>query len=268
MPYKLKKVKGGWQVTSRIHARESIYLIREMLEESGSARIAESEHLNRKTPTEEELAEKYGVDISTVREAVRVGIKVEIKDHTTNHEIAKEIALDHLGERLDYYDRLDEVAGCYSDMFAFDGFIFEGEIPSGYDTNGDLDHDYPIFIDSMKKSRHPEALTMYSKNDYLAKGARLFKIKGIDAGFAVDGNGDIISVHNNSGIRGLGNSLISMAKKEGGSKLDHFDIQKLNDVYSSEGFKEYERYKWSDEYAPSNWDYDRLGRPDVILRKI
>lgn len=161
-----------------------------------------------------------------------------------------------------------QVSDCYSDMFAFDGFILESEIPEGYDTIGDLDHDYPIFINSMKKSRHPEALTFYSKDEYAAKGARLFKLKGIDAGFAVDDDGDVISVHNNSNIRGLGGSLISLAKKEGGSKLDHFDIQKLNDVYSSEGFKEYERYKWSDEYDPPGWDYSKLGRPDVILRRL
>ncbi len=123
MPYKLKKVKGGWQVTSpnhpggfkktphkskekaidqlaalKIHTDESIKTIKDLLEAH--------EHLNRRTPTEEELAEKYGVDISTVREAVRIGTRVEIKDHTTDPEIAREIAMDHLGERLDYYNKL------------------------------------------------------------------------------------------------------------------------------------------------------------------
>ena len=40
----------------------------------------------------------------------------------------------------------EALSECYSDMFAFDGFILENEISGGYDTNGDLDHDYPIRV--------------------------------------------------------------------------------------------------------------------------
>ena len=137
-----------------------------------------------------------------------------------------------------------------------------------FDTNGDLNHDYEMFMTSMGKSRHPESLTMYSLEEYADKGATLYKLKGIDAGFAVDKGGDIISVHNNSPLRGLGRPLIQLAKKVGGNKLDHYDIAKLNEVYGNEGFKETSRMDWDDQYAPEKWDYEKSGRPDVVMREL
>lgn len=70
------------------------------------------EHLDKRTPTEEELASKYKVDVSVVKRAVADGVKVEL-EHTSDRAIAKEIALDHLGERLDYYDQLTESESPY-----------------------------------------------------------------------------------------------------------------------------------------------------------
>jgi hypothetical protein len=54
----------------------------------GRVRVAmkESDVLDKKTPTEEELATKYGVDISTVREAVRVGTGVEYEHITMKQQ--------------------------------------------------------------------------------------------------------------------------------------------------------------------------------------
>lgn len=59
------------------------------------------------TMSEEDLAEKYKVDISVVERARDKGIEEEL-EHTTDREVAREIALDHLGERLDWYDRYEE----------------------------------------------------------------------------------------------------------------------------------------------------------------
>ena len=158
-------------------------------------------------------------------------------------------------------DAEDAVDTPDSDIF---GKIEKGE----WDTNGDLAHDYPIFMDSLRKSRHPEALTWYTEEDYAAKGAKLFKVAGYDAGFAVDKEGDIISVHNNTTVRGVAPYLIRKAKELGGTHLDHYDIGRLNDVYGSEGLAEYKRFDWNDQYAPEGWDYEKFGRPAVILRKL
>lgn len=61
--------------------------------------------LDRNTPSPYSLAVKYGVPLSDIYNRLDVGIRVEL-EHTTDEKVAKEIALDHLGERLDYYEKL------------------------------------------------------------------------------------------------------------------------------------------------------------------
>lgn len=60
------------------------------------------------TPTVPELANKYEVSTKTIIEKLRQGIKVEA-EHTTDFNTAMEIALDHLNEKLDYYEMLSTV---------------------------------------------------------------------------------------------------------------------------------------------------------------
>lgn len=64
--------------------------------------------LDVKTYSPEKIAEKHGVDIDVINAQLEKGIKVE-KEHTTDEELAKEIALDHLLEIPDYYDKLEEM---------------------------------------------------------------------------------------------------------------------------------------------------------------
>lgn len=145
------------------------------------------------------------------------------------------------------------------------GFLFDG-----YDTTGDLNVDYPIFMSSLTNNRvNPASLTVYSLQEYKDKRAKLFKLKGVDAGFAIAADGDIISVHNSdSKVKSIGKLLISLAKQEGGTKLDHFDLEPLNRLYGGAGFKEYDRYSWDDQFAPTNWNYEKFGTPDLVLRRL
>lgn len=53
----------------------------------------------------EELADKYEVPVKTLQDQLLKGIEVE-KEHTDDENIAKKIAMDHLQELPDYYDRL------------------------------------------------------------------------------------------------------------------------------------------------------------------
>ena len=64
--------------------------------------------LSVKTLTPEELAKKHKVDVSVIDAQLAKGIKVE-SEHTNNPKIAREIALDHIREYVDYYDRLKKV---------------------------------------------------------------------------------------------------------------------------------------------------------------
>lgn len=64
--------------------------------------------LDKPTPTVSQLAEKYRVSRHTVAAKVDAGVKIEL-EHTTNKDTAREIALDHLGEDLKYYEKLASV---------------------------------------------------------------------------------------------------------------------------------------------------------------
>ena len=70
--------------------------------------VGESTELNKHTPDVRELAKKYTTDPATIHHQINRGVKVEF-EHTNDVELATEIAMDHLGERLDYYDLLDKL---------------------------------------------------------------------------------------------------------------------------------------------------------------
>lgn len=63
------------------------------------------EMLDKPTTTPQELAMKNNVNTDEVIRLLEIGTRVEM-EHTSDPRIAREIALDHLGERLDYYERL------------------------------------------------------------------------------------------------------------------------------------------------------------------
>ena len=64
--------------------------------------------LDVKTSTPQQLAVKHKVAASVITSQLKKGIKVEL-EHTTDKKVAREIALDHIGEYVDYYDRLEKV---------------------------------------------------------------------------------------------------------------------------------------------------------------
>lgn len=69
-------------------------------------RLDEIDLIGKPTPSFDQVKKKHGVSDSELRVQLRKGIRVE-KEHTGDIAIAKEIALDHLGEFPDYYDRLE-----------------------------------------------------------------------------------------------------------------------------------------------------------------
>lgn len=69
--------------------------------------LFEKEFLDKKTYSPEVIAKHHGVELSQILSQLDKGIKVE-QEHTSNLAIAREIALDHLMEFPDYYDRLEK----------------------------------------------------------------------------------------------------------------------------------------------------------------
>jgi len=112
------------------------------------------------------------------------------------------------------------------------------------------------FYQSYNLSTKKGFLTPYSVEDFFKM--KLFLIKNGEnvenAGFAIKDGDDIVSVHNNSKMRGIGNQMIEEAKKQGGNKLDHFDGF-LSGYYRKHGFKVVGLDQWSENYIPADWDF-------------
>jgi hypothetical protein len=64
--------------------------------------------LDKVTLSPESIAAKHGVSLEHIETQLKQGIKIE-QEHTSHLDIAREIALDHLGEDPDYYTKLKRV---------------------------------------------------------------------------------------------------------------------------------------------------------------
>lgn len=70
-------------------------------------KLSEIDLIGKETPSFQEILKKHGVSYNELARQLRKGIKVE-QEHTGDLALAKEIALDHLNEFPDYYDRLEK----------------------------------------------------------------------------------------------------------------------------------------------------------------
>ena len=64
--------------------------------------------LNKDVKSTSELADKHKVAFDKIVRAVTAGTKIE-KEHTTKKEVAKQIALAHVGEDPNYYKKLRKI---------------------------------------------------------------------------------------------------------------------------------------------------------------
>ena len=64
--------------------------------------------IGKPTPSFNAIKKKHGVSAEKLQSQLDKGIEVE-NEHTGNVTLAREIALDHLNEFPDYYDRLEKV---------------------------------------------------------------------------------------------------------------------------------------------------------------
>jgi hypothetical protein len=71
-------------------------------------RLFEFDMMGKQTPSFDEVMHKHGVSYNFLIAQLCKGMKVEL-EHTGDLALAREIALDHLNEFPDYYDRLEKV---------------------------------------------------------------------------------------------------------------------------------------------------------------
>jgi len=136
--------------------------------------------------------------------------------------------------------------------------------------NNEFSDDPQEFYDAINRSeKHKEMLSEYSVDDFAEM--KLFKLDGYDIGYALKkssdgGYNEIVSVFNNSDVKGIGIELMKSAISNGGCYLDHYDGF-LSDFYSSLGFEEYDRYEFDPQYDPDGKFEKKYGRQDIIFRK-
>jgi len=65
----------------------------------------EKQRLSARTMTPEAVAKKHGVSVGYIMAQLKKGIEIE-KEHSSDPRIAREVALDHLGEDENYYKKL------------------------------------------------------------------------------------------------------------------------------------------------------------------
>tara|TARA_Y100000034_G_scaffold81684_1_gene97912 strand:+ start:185 stop:931 length:747 start_codon:yes stop_codon:yes gene_type:complete len=129
----------------------------------------------------------------------------------------------------------------------------EFEVSQADSPNDDVVKRFYVSLNSGKRSGF---LTYYTDEEL--RDMHLYLVKGHNAGFAIKTDGDIVSVHNNSSLKGLANKFLSEAKQGGGSKLDHFDGF-LSGLYRKHGFTDVsEVYQWDEDYKPKDWTYDSI----------
>ena len=84
------------------------------------------------------------------------------------------------------------------------------------------------------------------------------------AGYLIDNQGDFGNLFANPAApEGAGISAVIRAVNEGALTLDAYDGF-LPQYYSRAGWVEVARNRFVDEFAPPGWDYERLGRPDIV----
>jgi hypothetical protein len=107
------------------------------------------EFLDKPTMTPKQVAKKHGVSVKYVNKQLVDGVKHE-HEHTSDTAIAREIALDHLGEDPHYYEKLSKVEKVDEDD---DDDMFSDQRPPAIQTAVDAGLDWLVtqYYDQMQE---------------------------------------------------------------------------------------------------------------------
>lgn len=85
------------------------------------------------------------------------------------------------------------------------------------------------------------------------------------AGIAVTSDNNIVSIFNGGERRGVLKTLLPVALKFGGKKLDNYDSAKLSSLYELYGFNPISQVPFDEKFAPEDWNYSRDGEPNIVF---
>lgn len=171
--------------------------------------------------------------------------------------------------------RLDRISRLYLNE---DRLLREGEDKDeAYQIIFDPDNwevnEYGNFLDSVDRTpdKYKGFMTPHPEEELSQPEWKTFKLKGLDAGFALHYTGkgkvDICNLHNNSELRGISDMMLTFAKQQGGSTLDNY-AGFLGDKYQENGFDMFGGDEWDEQYRPEGWRDDLFGHPNVEYRSL
>ena len=132
--------------------------------------------------------------------------------------------------------------------------------------NNDPSSFYAAIGEAKKNNSHGAFVTQHEVAEY--EGMKTFLNADGSVGVAVTADGNIVSVFKNdktSTSKRAMSSILLTALENGGVKLDNFGSDALSNMYLQHGFIPVARTAFVDEFAPSDWNYERDGRPDIIF---
>lgn len=141
----------------------------------------------------------------------------------------------------------------------------QGATPVDLRTATDPSSFYAAISEAKQGNLHGAFVTAHDVSEY--SDMKMFLSDDNGVGVAVTKDGDIVSVFKNPNIsksRKAVSSILLTAIDNGGVKLDNYNGE-LSRMYLAHGFIPVARTAFVDEYAPSDWNYERDGRPDIIF---
>ena len=199
--------------------------------------------------------------MKVTKDAMKQLIREAMANAAVEHEMAKRVFEE---ETQSGTGEFTEVA--FNSMMAATVFM-DGSLDEDQEASASYELEF-----SLPSDRNPEVIARFYESLYSGKRSgfltyydeeelaemHLYLIKGHNAGFALKGGNDIVSVHNNSELRGLSQFFMDAAKRAGGTMLHHFDGF-LSGLYRKNGFTDvYEVYQWDEQYKPKQWTYDAV----------
>lgn len=200
---------------------------------------------------------RFAKDLFVLAHRKRVS---EVADNTRSAEALFEGEINEM-RRTDWLKTAADYQMMQADQLLEEGDPASRQAVVDAINSNNFDERAESFFESYRTNKHAEYLSAYSLADF--RQMKTYKVNGYDAGFAIKSGGDIVSVHNNTGVGGLGKTLIDAAIRLGGDHLDHFDGF-LTKLYRDIGFTRVVNVDtWNDAYAPANWKAEPIDITDA-----